>query len=169
VRGDRLGTDSSSPRARHKFGFGGKTSRTKTDTVTPDDILDSLTRHAESRHRLGTENEVNSAEFGEAENLAETEQYDPEPPTTSPRERNKNLGHVALALMLLCGLTIVWLYASVRKAIDLTSIGRVIQSSGVESVFANQLQLAIVATAGLAGLLWIWHQRRTGLSLLTAS
>jgi hypothetical protein len=164
-----LGTDSSSPRARHRFGFGSKTSRTTANAVTPDDILDSLTRHAESIHRLGTENEVNFTEINEAKNLAETEQYDLEPAPTSPRERNKNLGHVALALMLLCGLTIVWLYASIRKAIDLTSIGRVIQSSGVESVFANQLQLAIVATAGLAGLLWIWHRRRTSLNLLTIS
>ena len=64
---------------------------------------------------------------------------------------DKSLGHIALALMLLCGLTIAWLYASVRRTVDLTSIGRIIQGSGIELVFRNQTQLAVVATAGLTG------------------
>lgn len=58
-----MGSDSRSPRARHRFGFSGPLARQKKDRVTADDILDSLTRQAELRQKLGENNEVRLEEI----------------------------------------------------------------------------------------------------------
>jgi MYXO-CTERM domain-containing protein len=53
------------------------------------------------------------------------------------------------------------------QALDLASLNGIIQKSGIQSIFANQAQLGIVALAALLGALWIRRRRRgSGIHLL---
>ena len=156
----RLGSDSRSPRARHRFGFSGPLMRQKKERVTTDDILDSLTRQAELRQKLGEDDPVRLEEIAKTEELVEFQGFNPEPAFPSVVDKKRSLGHLAFVFMLLTGLTVVWLYSSISKPFDLASLNGVIQKSGIQSIFANQAQLGIIALAALLGALWIRHRRR---------
>ncbi len=155
-----MGSDSRSPRARHRFGFSGPLTRQKKERVTTDDILDSLTRQAELRQKLGEKDQVRLEEIAETEDLAQFQGFNPEPVSTPLMARKRSFGHLAFVFMLLSGLTVVWLYSSVSKRFDLASLDGIIQKSGVESIFANQAQFEIIALAALLGALWIRRRRR---------
>jgi hypothetical protein len=163
-----LGSDSRSPRARHRFGFSGPLTRQKRDRVTADDILDSLTRQAELRQKLGEKDQIRLEEIAEVEDLSQLQGFNPEPASSSMMAKKRSLGHLAFAFMLLGGLTIVWLYSLISKPFDLASLNRIIQKSGIQSIFANQAQPGIVALAALLGALWVRGRRRgSGLQLLS--
>jgi len=53
-----VGSNSRSPKARHRFSFSGPPTRQNKDRVTADDILASLTRQAELRQKLGEKDRV---------------------------------------------------------------------------------------------------------------
>jgi hypothetical protein len=156
-----VASDSRSPKARHRFGFSGSTTRWKKDNVTTDDILASLTRQAELRQKLGEEDPVALEEIAEAEDLAQFQGFNPEPPSALRVARNgRSFGRLAFVVMLLCGLAVVWLYSSISKSFDIASVSVIIQKSGVQSIFANQTQLGIIALAAFAMALWIQKRRR---------
>jgi len=155
-----LGKDSTSPRARHRFGFTGPPTSQKRDRVTADDILDSLTRQAEIRQKLGDRDHVRFEDIVEMEDQSQFQGFGPEAASRSPTRKERNLGHIAFVFMLLVGLTVVWLYSSISNRFDLALLIGIIQKSGVQSVFANQAQLGIIAMAALLGALWIRHRRR---------
>ncbi len=159
-----MGTDSRSPRARHRFGFSGPLTRQEKDKVTTDDILDSLTRQAELRQKLGERDQVRLEEIAETEDLRQFQGFSPEPASPSIMAKKRSFGHLAFVFMLLSGLTVVWLYSSISKPLDLASLNEIIQKSGVQSIFANRAQLGIIALAALLGALWI-RRRRRGSSL----
>lgn len=164
-----MGADSGSPRARHRFGFSGPPTRQKGDRVSADDILDSLTRQAEMRQKLGERDQVRFEDIVETEDLSQF-QRGPEGRSPSPTAKERSLGHLAFVFMLLAGLTVVWLYISISKRFDLASLIGIIQKSSLKSVFANQAQLGIIAMAALLGALWIRHRRRgSSLRLLSKS
>jgi hypothetical protein len=96
----------------------------------------------------------------ETEDLSQFQRFGPEAAFPSPTAKERSLGHLAFVFMLLAGLTVVWLYSSISKRFDLASLIGIIQKSGVESVFANQAQLGIIAMAALLGALWIQYRRR---------
>src|SRR5437870_3291513 len=110
-----LGSDSRSPRARHRFGFSGPLTREKKDRVTTDDILESLTRQAELRQKLGEDDRVGLEEIAGTEELIPLQGFNPEPEFPSVGAKKRSLGHLAFVLMLLTGLTVVWLYSSISK------------------------------------------------------
>jgi len=155
-----LGADSRSPRAHHRFGFSGPPTRQKRDRLTADDLLDSLTRQAEIRQKLGERDQVRFEDIVETEDLSQFQRFGPEAGSPSPTAKERSLGHLAFVFMLLAGLTVVWLYSSISKQFDLASLIGIIQKSGVQSVFANQAQLVIIAMAALLGALWIRHRGR---------
>jgi len=155
-----LGSDSRSPRARHRFGFSGPLTRQKKERVTTDDILDSLTRQAEIRQKLGEDDRVGLEEIAGTEELIPLQGFNPEPEFPSVGAKKRSLGHLAFVLMLLTGLTVVWLYSSISKPFDLASLTSIIQKSGIQSIFANKAQLGIIAVAAFMGALWIRHRRR---------
>jgi hypothetical protein len=155
-----LGADSGSARARHRFGFSGPPTRQKRDRVTADDILDSLTRQAEIRQKLVERDQVRIEDIVETEDLSQFQGFGPEAASSSPTAKERSVGHIAFVFMLFAGLTVVWLYNSISKRFDLASLIGIIQKSGVQSVFANQTQLGIIAMAALLGALWIRHRRR---------
>jgi hypothetical protein len=163
-----LGSDSRSSKAHHRFGFSGPLARQKKDRVTADDVLDSLTRQAELRQKLGEKDQIRLEEIAEMEDLSQLQRFNPEPASPSMMAKKGSLGHLAFVFMLLGGLTVVWLYSSISKPFDLASLNGIVQKSGVQSIFANQAQLGIVALAALLGALWIRRRRRgSGIQLLS--
>jgi len=155
-----LGSDSRSPRARHRFGFSGPLTRQKKDRVTADDILDSLTRQAELRQKLGERDEVRLEEIAETEDLSRFQGLNPGPTSAPVVARNRSFGYLAFVVMLSCGLAVVWLFSSASKRFDPALLDGIIQKSGVQSIFANQAQLGIIALAALMGALLIrWRKR----------
>lgn len=155
-----MGSDSRSPRARHRFGFSGPGTRQNVDKVTADDILESLTRQAELRQKLGEKDQVALEEIAEIEDLSRFQGLNTEPALSLRTEEKRSLGHLAFVIMLLIGLTVVWLYSSISKPFDLASLNAIVQKSQVPSIFANQAQLGIIALAAAMGALWIRHRRR---------
>jgi len=155
-----LDSDSRSPRARHRFGFSGPLTRQKKDRVTTDDILDSLTRQAELRQKLGETDSLRLDEIAGREELSRFQGFGPEPALPSTMAKKRSFGQLAFIFMLLTGLTTVWLYSSISKPFDLVSLDGIIQKSGLQSVFANEAQVGIVALVALIGALWIHRKRR---------
>jgi len=155
-----LGSDSRSPRARHRFGFSGPETRQKRDRVTTDDILDSLTRQAELKQKLGENDSLRLDEIAGTEELSQFQGFNPEPAFSSPMARKRSFGHVVFVFMLLAGLMVVWLYSSISKPFDLTSLNGIVQRPDIQSIFANHAQLGIIALAAFLGALWIRHRRR---------
>jgi hypothetical protein len=155
-----LASDSRSPKAHHRFGFSGPLTRQKRDRVTADDILDSLTRQAELRQKLGERDEVRLEEIAETEDLSRFQGLYPGPVSAPLVGRNRSFGHLAFIFMLSGGLAVVWLFSSASKRFDLASLDGIIQKSGVQSVFANEAQVGIIALVALIGALWILRTRR---------
>ena len=81
-------------------------------------------------------------------------------------EKKKGYGHLVFVFMLLIGLTVVWLYSSISKPLDLALLNGVLQKSRVQSIFANLSQLGVIALAALVGALWIRRNRRGSSSRL---
>jgi hypothetical protein len=156
-----LASDSRSPKAHHRFGFSGPLTRQKKDRVTADDILDSLTRQAELRQKLGERDEVRLEEIAETEDLSRFQGLYPGPVSAPLVGRNRSFGHLAFIFMLSGGLAVVWLFSSASKRFDLASLDGIIQKSGVQSIFANQAQLGIIVLAALIGALLIRRRRRS--------
>ena len=156
-----MGSDSRSPRARHRFGFSGPLTRKKKDMVTADDILDSLTRQAELSQKLGERDEMELEELAETEDLSRFQGLNPGPASALVVARNRSFGHLAFVFMLSCGLAVVWIFSSASKRFDPASLNGIIQKSGLQSIFANQAQLVIIALAALLGALLIRRRRRS--------
>ena len=159
-----MGSDSRSPRARHRFGFSGPLMKQNKDRVTTDDILDSLTRQAELRQKLRERDQVGLEEIAETEDLSRFQGFNTEPTSASMTTKKRSFGHLAFVFMLLIGLIVVWTHSSISKPFELASLNGIIQKSGVPSIFASQVQFGIIALAALLGALWI-RRRRRGSSL----
>jgi hypothetical protein len=155
-----MGSDSRAPKAHHRFGFSGPSTRGKKDRITTDDILASLTRQAELKQKLGKRDQVALDEIAEMEDLSGFQGFNPEAESPSIVERKTSYGHLVFVFMLLTGLMVVWLYSSISKPFDLASLNGVLQKSGVQSIFGNLSQWGITGLAALVGALWIRHQRR---------
>ena len=165
----RLSSDSRSPRARHRFGFSGPRSRQNKEGVTTDDILDSLTRQAELRQKLGEDDSVGFDEIAETEELIQVQGFNPEPAFTSMTPKKRSAGQLAFVFMLLTGLAVVWLFSSFSKPFDLTSLSGIIQRSAIQSIFANQARVGTIALGAFLGALWIRHRRRSSSLRLLSS
>ena len=128
--------------------------------VTADDILDSLTRQAELSQKLGERDEMELEELAETD-LSRFQGLNPGPASALVVARNRSFGHLAFVFMLSCGLAVVWLFSSASKRFDPASLNGIIQKSGLQSIFANQAQLVIIALAALLGALLIRRRRRS--------
>jgi hypothetical protein len=134
--------------------------RPRKGRITNDDILDSLTRPAELRQKLGKNDQVRLEEIAEIEDLSLFQGLNYKPAPASKMAEKGSFAHLAFVFMLLVGLTVAGLYGSLSKPIDLASLNAIIQKSGVSSIFANPAQLGIIALAAVIGALWIRHRRR---------
>jgi len=75
-------------------------------------------------------------------------------------ETGRNLGRYAIVLMCLGGLAIVWLYSSGRQIFEAIQWDAIVQKTGVQSVFANPAQIAIMSIFAMIIALWITYRRR---------
>ena len=155
-----MASNSKSPKAPHRFGSSGRPTIEKKYRVTTDDILASLTRQAELKQKLGKEDQLTLEEIAETEDLSRFQGFNPEPDSLFMMAWRKGYRHLVFVFMLLTGLTVVWLYSSISKPFDLSSLNGVLQKSGVQSIFANMSQLGVIALAALVGALWIRRKRR---------
>ena len=154
---------STSPKARFRFGFSGKRKRNSFSgnaSVSSDDILESLTRQAESQ--LGfQEQHTQSLEVlaeGEEPTLSSETVLSTETPFGQvPR---KKLGHYAIVAMGGVGLIVVWLYSSAKSLIGTAFLDSVLQRTGVHSVFANPAQVGIISLAAIITSAWVAARRR---------
>ena len=136
-----MASNSKSPKAPHRFGPSGRPTMEKKDRITTDDIFASLTRQAELKQKLGKEDQLTLEEIAETEDLSRFQGFNPEPDSPFIMAGRKSYGHLVFVFMLLTGLTVVWLYSSISKPFDLSSLDGVLQKSGVQSIFANMSQL----------------------------
>jgi hypothetical protein len=72
----------------------------------------------------------------------------------------KSLGHLVFGLMLLMGMAAVWLYTRGSRFYDPAYIGSLIQSTGVQRVFANPTQVGVIFSVASILALWIARRRR---------
>ena len=114
-----MGSNSKSPKARHRFGFFGRPTREKKDRITTDHILASLARQAELKQKLGKEDHVAIEEIAEREDVSRFQGFNPEPESPTMVETKTDYGHLVFVFMLLIGLTVVWLDNSSSKPFDL--------------------------------------------------
>ena len=134
-----MGSNSKSPKARHRFGFFGRPTREKKDRITTDDILASLTKQAKLKQKLGKEDHVAMEETAETEEVSRFQGFNPEPESPTMVERKTGYRHLVFVFMLLIGLTVVWLYNSPSKPFDLAPLKGVLQKSSVQSIFATRI------------------------------
>ncbi|MBO0887726.1 hypothetical protein J2P12_01355 [Candidatus Bathyarchaeota archaeon] len=151
-----------SPRARHRFGFSGKTKRSRVPehtALTSDDILESLTRQAASQVGF-REEQTESLELLE-ETGEPTLVSEPVPVTeTHFGNEPRRLGHYAFVVMCVVGMTVVWLYSSGRDMLNPSVLTGIVSKTGVQTVFANLVQTGIVSAFALFAALWIAVRRR---------
>ncbi len=154
-----------SPRPRLRFGFHGHRKIVKRNVAvgaeaTPDDILDSLTRQAAIREGLLAQGKRGAEEvyWSEVPDLSRKPQMAPEARAGVGKERG--LGRFAFVLMLLGGLFLLGLYGFLTRTIDLSLLNKLIQYSGVQTIFAQPLRVAVIAATALLAGLWIARKRR---------
>ncbi|GEM_PF-4647813 len=153
-----------SPKKRLRFGFSGKNKRggvsEGTQRVTPDDILDSLTRQAASQVGFGSQQEEGFDLLNEPE-----EQRQGSEPTLSTGGQlrlpsNRSVGRIGIIVMCLGGFLIIWLYSSGRSVFNGSQLNTLVQKTGVQSIFSNLPQVAIMSIFAMTIALWIAVRRR---------
>jgi len=128
--------------------------------VTPDDILDSLTRQAASQVGFGSQQEEGFDVLNEPE-----EQHQGSEPTMSTVGQlrlpsNRSLGRIGIIAMCLGGFLIIWLYSSGRNVLNGSQLNTLVQKTGVQSIFSNLPQVAIMSIFAMTIALWIAVRRR---------
>jgi hypothetical protein len=128
--------------------------------VTPDDILDSLTRQAASQVGFGSQQEEGFDVLNEPE-----EQRQGSEPTLSTVGQlrlpsNRSLGRIGIIAMCLGGFLIIWLYSSGRNVFNGSQLNTLVQKTGVQSIFSNLPQVAIMSIFAMTIALWIAVRRR---------
>ncbi len=155
-----------SPRPRLRFGFSGKKKRSVDAEVasagtTADDILDSLTRQAATREKVVSDGNIGSVEIALSEDLGDS--WDPitAPVVPTRIRKERDFGRFAFALMLLAGLSVLTLYGFLTKAYDPSLVNKLLQYSSVQTIFAQPLQVGIIAASALLAAIWITRRRKS--------
>lgn len=156
-----MGSDSKKPpRPRHRFSFSGQSkqpegsSTPREATVTRDDILNSLTKHAHPQE--GPEEE--GSEIEEAAQLQDS--YGTVVPA---RTRSRGSARGALVIFL-GGFLAVWLYGYVTGAYEIPYLRGVTTSPevqvGVQLVSSNPILFGAVSASVLLGALYLRHKKK---------
>ena len=151
-----------SPKARFKFGFSGKRKRNSYENtpVSSDDFLDSLTRQAASQLGFQEQHTRSLEILGEEDEPTISSESVLSTSTSFRPVLKRKLGHYAIVLMGGLGLVVVWLYSSAKGLMGMALLTSLLQRTGVNSVFANPLEVGIVSLAALVSSLWIAMRRR---------
>ena len=151
-----------SPKARFKFGFSGKRKRNSFENtpVSSDDFLDSLTRQAASQLGFQEQHTRSLEILGEEDEPTISSGSALSTGTPFRSVQRRRLGHYAIVAMGGLGLVVVWLYSSTKGLMATRLLSSLVQRTGVNSVFANPLEVGIISLAALISSLWIAVRRR---------
>ena len=129
-----------SPRARFRFGFTGKVKESQEDSVSVDDILESLGRGVELSDRLREDARVvlDNEEAGGHVSAGL-------PGSVLGRARKVVVGKFAFVIVLLGGVFTLWTYGTLRSVTDPSTLDGLIQSPAYPAVFTDPMRLIAVA------------------------
>ena len=129
-----------SPRARFRFNFTRKAKKSREDSVSVDDILESLGRGVELSDRLRED-----ARFvlDDKENNGQVSAG--LPGSILARARKIVAGKFALVIAMLGGVFTLWTYGTLRSITDPSTVDRVIQTPAYPAVFTDPMRLIAVA------------------------
>src|SRR5260370_24449349 len=128
--GERMSSSGRTPRSRYRFGFRGKRPARNAQATTTDEILDSLTRQAKSMEKDGEERTLGLQTIldGESgEGLLQSSGLPEAGPKVS-RLRSWSFGKLAFAVMLVGGLTFLWIYSRLPQSLGLQSLAMLQQT-----------------------------------------
>jgi hypothetical protein len=73
---------------------------------------------------------------------------------------NRSLGRIGIIAMCLGGFLIIWLYSSGRNVFNASQLYTLVQRTGVQSIFSNLPQVAIISFFAMTIALWVALRRR---------
>lgn len=118
-----MSSSSRPPRSRYRFGFRGKRPVRNTRVTTTDEILDSLTRQAKLMEKDGEERTVGLQTILEVDPVEELPQSSrPKPDLIVEGLKRWNFGKLAFAIMLVGGLTLLWIYSRLSQSVSPESL-----------------------------------------------
>src|SRR5712664_1834671 len=127
--GERMSSSGRPPRSRYRFGFRGKRPARNAQVTTTDEILDSLTRQAKSMEKEGEERILGLQtilEIEPGEGLLQSSGVPEAGPKVS-RLRSWSFGKLAFAVMLVGGLTFLWIYSRLPRGLSPQSLATIQQ------------------------------------------
>ena len=139
------------PRSRYRFGFRGKRPARNAQATTTDEILDSLTRQAKSMEKDGEERTLGLQTILEVE-PGQGQLQSPGVPEAGPkvsRLRSWSFGKLAFAVMLIGGLTFLWIYSRLSQSLSPQSLA-MSQQTLSRVGFADWQKIALMAFCALA-------------------
>ncbi|HVH14949.1 MAG TPA: hypothetical protein VNA15_04430 [Candidatus Angelobacter sp.] len=156
-----MSSSSRPPRSRYRFGFRGKRPRRNAEaTTTTDEILDSLTRQARLMEKDGAERTLGLNTILEVEPGEELLQSRrPEADPIVEGLKSWNFGKLAFAIMLVGGLTLLWIYSRLSQSASQESLAR-LQETISRAGFTDWQKIALMAICAFAIALLV--RRSTG-------
>jgi hypothetical protein len=146
-----MSSSSRPPHSRYRFGFRGKRPARNAEAATTDEILDSLTRQARLMEKAGEERTLGLQTILELE-PGEEPLHSLSFPESSPkvtRLKTWSFGKLAFAVMLIGGLTFLWIYSRLPRGLSPQSLATIHQT--VSRVgFADWQKIALMAFCALA-------------------
>ncbi len=141
-----MSSSSRPPRSRYRFGFRGKRPGRNAEATTTDEMLDSLTRQAELMEKDGEERTLGLQTILEFEPSGETLHSSsvPESDPKVTRLKTWNFGKLTFALMLIGGLTFLWIYSRLSQSFNPQSLA-MIQQTISRAGFADWQKIALMA------------------------
>jgi hypothetical protein len=141
-----MSSSSRPPRSKYRFGFRGKRTAGNAQATTADEILDSLTLQAKSMEKDGVERThglQTILEVEPSEELLESSGLSEPGPKVS-RLKLWSFGKLAFAIMLIGGLTFLWIYSRISQSLNPQSLA-MLQQTVSRVGFADWQKIALIA------------------------
>ena len=152
-----MSSSSRPPRSRYRFGFKGKRPGRGHRAATTDEILDSLTRRAKLMEEEGKTRTLGLQTILEVE--SDEERLQPSNPKAARAFKplkTGNLGKYAFGVMLIGGLTFLWIYSRLSESLNLQSL-TTLQQTLSRVGFADWQKIALIAFFALSMALFARH------------
>src|SRR5712664_1490044 len=146
-----MSSSSRPPRSRYRFGFRGRRPARNAQAATTDEILDSLTRQARLMEKAGEERTLGLQtilEVEPSEGLLHAWSL-PESISKVTRLRSWSFGKLAFGVMLIAGLTFLWIYSGLSHGLSPQSLA-MLQQTVSRVGFADWQKIALIAFCALA-------------------
>ena len=147
-----MSSSSRPPRSRYRFGFRGKRPARNAQAATTDEILDSLTRQARLVEKAGEERTLGLQtilEVEPSEGLLHSLSLPESISKKATRPRTWSFGKLAFGVMLIGGLTFLWIYSRLSQSLSPQSLA-MLQQTVSRVGFADWQKIALIAFCALA-------------------